>query len=183
MTPSIVSNNCWAGFVYQSKGLQYCSPFIGSLILPHDYLKLLSNLPHYLGQQLHLGQQLRFVDFGRRFPQAYLDDVLISFPHDRCEKEVEKKWMRRAERFNFDQMLVKFSLIDGANHSHVVKFCALNLENRLLLVGRDYFYRSASVEFYELENESSEGILNEWGSFAKQVTLSGDPVTLKMLGI
>jgi uncharacterized protein (DUF1919 family) len=36
---SIISNNCWGGFVYQYFGLKYSSPFAGLFLFSKDYLK------------------------------------------------------------------------------------------------------------------------------------------------
>ncbi len=45
---SIISNNCWAGFVYQSYNLPYNTPTIGMFIVSDDYIKLIGNLQHYM---------------------------------------------------------------------------------------------------------------------------------------
>lgn len=47
-TVSIISNNCWGGFMYQSCKLQYNSPFIGLFLFAPDYIKLLKNLEENL---------------------------------------------------------------------------------------------------------------------------------------
>lgn len=45
---SIISNNCWGGFMYQSCNLQYNSPFIGLFLFAPDYIKLLENIEENL---------------------------------------------------------------------------------------------------------------------------------------
>lgn len=49
----IVSNNCWAGAVYQWYGRPYNSPFAGMRIYGECYLKLLSNFDYYMNQPLN----------------------------------------------------------------------------------------------------------------------------------
>ena len=40
---TIISNNCFAGFVYQKFDIQYNTPFIGLFILGPDYIYLLKS--------------------------------------------------------------------------------------------------------------------------------------------
>ena len=42
-TSTIISNNCWGGFVYQKFNLQYRTPFVGLFIFAPDYIELLEN--------------------------------------------------------------------------------------------------------------------------------------------
>lgn len=35
---SIISNNCWGGFVYQKFGIKYTSPTVGLFIYENDYV-------------------------------------------------------------------------------------------------------------------------------------------------
>ena len=34
---SIISNNCWGGYVYQEQNLPYQSPFVGLFLYAKDY--------------------------------------------------------------------------------------------------------------------------------------------------
>ena len=43
---SIISNNCWAGFVYSKFGLEYTTPTIGMGIVDDDYIKFLENMDY-----------------------------------------------------------------------------------------------------------------------------------------
>ena len=49
---TIVSNNCFAGFVYQKFGIKYNTPFIGLFILPPDYIELLKNFNELIKKKL-----------------------------------------------------------------------------------------------------------------------------------
>ena len=46
-TVTVVSNNCWGGFMYQSCKLQYHTPFIGLFMVAPDYIKLLENFDEF----------------------------------------------------------------------------------------------------------------------------------------
>lgn len=41
---TIISNNCWGGYVYRYYGLEYNSPTIGGYFFSEDYIKFLKNL-------------------------------------------------------------------------------------------------------------------------------------------
>lgn len=41
---TIISNNCWGGFIYQKYGLKYQSPTIGLFFMGKDYIKFCSNV-------------------------------------------------------------------------------------------------------------------------------------------
>ena len=45
---SIISNNCWAGRVYQYLDMPYLSPTAGLYFFAPDYIKFVSNLRKYL---------------------------------------------------------------------------------------------------------------------------------------
>lgn len=49
---TIISNNCWAGFIYQKYGLQYKTPTIGLFFIGNDYIKFCKKLKYYVNQDL-----------------------------------------------------------------------------------------------------------------------------------
>lgn len=55
---SIVSDDCWGGFIYKRYDLEYNTPFMWLYILDQDYLKLLGNLDFYLHHKLEFIDRL-----------------------------------------------------------------------------------------------------------------------------
>ena len=49
---SIISNNCYAGIVYQHYGLKYNTPTIGLYFYSKEYIKFLKNFDYYIKQEL-----------------------------------------------------------------------------------------------------------------------------------
>ena len=49
---TIVSNNCWGAEIYRELGLQYQTPFVGIAIFAPCYIKLVKDLPKYMGETL-----------------------------------------------------------------------------------------------------------------------------------
>lgn len=115
---SIISNNCYAGWVYRNFNLPYKTPTVGLFIMPDDYIKLINNLKYYF-----LECDLKFIDcnnskykdylkykderFGS-YPIGLLDDIEIHFLHYANEKEAKEKWNRRCKRVNWDNLILKF---------------------------------------------------------------------------
>ena len=109
----VVSNDCWAGELYQWFGRPYDTPFIGLFLMGSDYARLVSDLDHYLGKPLRFVSLSRWspelLDQPVNYPVGMLDDIEIHFMHYRDEFEAALKWHRRLERFDLSQARVKVS--------------------------------------------------------------------------
>lgn len=101
---SIVSDDCWAGFVYKQLGLEYNTPFMWMFFRNRDYLKLIGDLP------LYLNSKLEFVEIpGVNYPVGLLNDIHIYFNHYRSKEEAEAKWNKRLKKFNWDNIYFKMT--------------------------------------------------------------------------
>ena len=115
---TIVSNNCWGGFVYQKFGLEYKTPFIGLFIFTPDYIELLKNFKELIFKEL------KFINFEQSkyykeiiknknyhiYPIAIIGGkVEIHFLHYKSNEEAAEKWKRRVKRINFNNILFKLS--------------------------------------------------------------------------
>lgn len=101
---SIVSDDCWAGFVYKQLGLEYNTPFMWMFFRNRDYLKLIGDLP------LYLNSKLEFVEIpGVNYPVGLLNDIHIYFNHYRSKEEAEAKWKKRLKKFNWDNIYFKMT--------------------------------------------------------------------------
>ena len=49
---TVISNNCWGGFMYQSCNLPYNSPLIGLYFYAPEYIKFLENLKQPMTKKL-----------------------------------------------------------------------------------------------------------------------------------
>nr|WP_237392025.1 DUF1919 domain-containing protein [Paenibacillus dendrobii] len=101
---SIVSDDCWGGFVYKQLGLPYNTPFMWMYFRNKDYLKLISDL------QFYLNSKLEFIDIPSfNHPVGLLQDIHIYFNHYRNKEEAEGKWKKRLQKFNWDNVYFKMS--------------------------------------------------------------------------
>ena len=118
--PTIISNNCYAGIIYEYLGCKYHSPTIGLLIYPKDYIKFCSKFDYYISQQM------KFIKFEESHNKnemikrnqeksiiGKLDDIEICFLHYKTETEALEKWNRRCKRINKNCTIFKFNDQNG----------------------------------------------------------------------
>ena len=148
---SIISNNCWCGFIYQHFGLEYTTPTIGLFIYEKDYVKFCANLKHYLSLQLEFidVEHSKYYDKVTNnhtkeitYPIARLDDIEVFFMHYHSQQEAVEKWERRKKRINFDRLLVKMSERNDCDYDTVKEFCNLTYKNKICFVENDYSFDS-----------------------------------------
>lgn len=133
---SIISNNCWGGFIYQKYGLEYRSPTIGLYILGHDFVKLCSDLERYMRLKLVFipweNATYNYALKGRTpYPVAKLGDIEIYFMHYRSQQEAAEKWYRRVGRINPQKIIFKLSQREGCSKEDIEAFMALPLKNKV----------------------------------------------------
>ena len=144
---SIISNNCWGGFVYQHFGLKYTTPTIGLFIMENDYVKFCSKLKYYLSLELifikieESKYYEQLTEEGKKdisYPIARLDDVEVFFMHYDTEEEAIEKWNRRKERINFDKLLIKMSQRNDCDDNTIRRFCELPYKNKVCFTAKKY---------------------------------------------
>lgn len=174
---SVISNNCWAGRVYQYLDMPYLSPTAGLYFFAPDYIKFVSDLHKYLDTPLRFinpKESKYYEEIKRRNqtdkPIGILDDVEIVFLHYKTKEEAEEKWNRRKERVNFDNIIIKFSRMDLCTEKEIEQFDTLPFENKFVLNNRlPLKYKS---EIYWNENWKEEGIFRDTIPFPGNIKLN-----------
>lgn len=140
---SIISNNCWAGRVYQYLDMPYLSPTAGLYFFAPDYIKFVSDLRRYLDTPLRFikPEESKYYDELKKRnqtdkPIGILDDVEIVFLHYKTKEEAEEKWNRRKARVNYNNIILKFSRMDLCTEKEIEAFDALEFENKFVLNNR-----------------------------------------------
>lgn len=139
---TIISNNCWGGFIYQKYGLPYLSPTIGLLIFGDDFIKFCSNVKHYTKEKLQFipfasAKYYPFMKACPPFPIAKLDDIEIYFMHYTSEQEAKEKWDRRCQRINWDNIIYKVSQRESFTSEHMKTFLKLDVKNKLCFTSEE----------------------------------------------
>ncbi len=139
---AILTNNCWGSTLYRDLDIPYNMPFVGTLIPPECYLRLLADV------RGHLDQPLRFIETSRyewdiRYPLALLGDCEIHFMHYRDRSEAAEKWTRRLSRMPRDPAAwrIKFcdhhlSLDTGEAAAMLRAFDQMPFPRKICLLGR-----------------------------------------------
>lgn len=151
---TIISNNCWAGMVYESYGLPKLTPTISMFIMPEDYLRFVADLPGYLSAPLE------FIDpsaskwagdlAGNESWGSYLigrvEDVELHMLHYHDETVARRKWESRVGRVNFERILYKFNDQNGATEDDLARFDALGLPHKVIFCAREHPTISSCVK-------------------------------------
>ena len=132
---TIISNNCWAGKAYQYLDMPYLSPTVGLYFFAEDYLRFVSNLRYYLSLDLIFipAEKSRYAETLRErnqlhVPIGMLDDVEIIFLHYKSREEAKEKWVRRKQRVNFEDIILKFSNMNLCTEECMKEFDNLPLK-------------------------------------------------------
>lgn len=157
---SIISNNCWAGRVYQYLDMPYLSPTAGLYFFAPDYIKFVSDLRRYLDTPLRFinPEESKYYDEIKKRnqtdkPIGILDDVEIIFLHYKTKEEAEEKWNRRKERVNFDNIIIKFSRMNLCTEKEIEEFDKLAFKNKFILNNRLPLKYKSEVYWKEEWNE------------------------------
>jgi len=140
---TIIANNCWAGFIYQSYGLKYNTPTIGLYFLAEDYIKFVYNIKEYLSYELEFidPKDTRNTYIKKElltYPIGKLKDIEIHFMHYKTQQEAKEKWTRRCERINWNKILFKFSNQNMCTKEHIEQFMNLPVKNKVCFVNKKF---------------------------------------------
>lgn len=175
---TIISNNCWGGFVYKRFKLQYNTPFIGLFIFAPDYIYLLKNFNRIIhneitviqAQESRYYEQLKKYRIVDKYPIGKLDDhVEIHFLHYKNFMDAKEKWDRRVKRINFQNLLIKYSDKDLSNDDLIKEFDKLNFEHKIAFCAKE-FPELKSVIYVE-KYKSKGYVENEWKYYDRYIDI------------
>ncbi|WP_062108634.1 DUF1919 domain-containing protein [Bacillus niameyensis] len=176
---TIISDNCWGGFVYQNYNLSYKSPFVGLFIFSPDYLELLEDLEEYLKKKIIFisptrskYQEVLLEDntFGK-YPIGLLGgEVEIHFLHYKDEKEALQKWEYRIKRINYDNLIIKFADRDLSSYELIERFDKLPFSNKICFTAKDYPEFKSVVHLKKFTGEKM--VENEWKYYKRYMNIT-----------
>lgn len=147
---TIISNNCWGGFIYQSYGLPYNTPTIGGFFVAEDYLEFISDLEGWIAEPLQFlaSEESRYAEhykdwekFGT-YPIGCLKKdgkmVEIHFMHYSTEEETLKHWNDRIKRMNLKKVLYKFNDQNLCTEEHLKRFAEMPLKHKICFTSKEY---------------------------------------------
>lgn len=143
---TIISNNCWGGFIYQSYGIPYNTPTIGMFFMAEDYIRFISKMKEYLKNKLEFIEPKKSHsyeliknkgDFGT-YPIGCLGDIEIHFLHYKTPEEAREKWTRRTKRINYNKILYKFNDQNACSEDLLKKFSEMPLKNKICFTCKEH---------------------------------------------
>lgn len=115
---TILSDDCWGGYIYHELCLQFTSPLINILWQKDSYCKFIQDPLYYFEQplELHTEGNLRenvspVGEIGKKDKK-----IRLEFVHAPNFKEAKYLWEKRRERINKDRIFVKIG-IDGTEEN------------------------------------------------------------------
>lgn len=173
---TIISNNCWSGHFYRWFQLPYDSPTVGLYIFPDDYIRLVTDIEHYMSMDLKFisVDQSKYKDTILRrneqnVPIGLLGDVEIIFLHYHSQKEAYDKWNRRKNRIHWDNLYFKFSQMNDCNEEHLQAFDKLPTKKKLMFTVNDRPDLQSSVHMKGFEKQGQ--ILVDTMNFKPNINL------------
>lgn len=115
---TIFASNCIGGLLYHDLGLQFNSPLINLYLDSEDFIKFCEDPKKYLAMD--------FVECNdypdRDYPIGRLGDIDVNFVHYKTLEEGVQKWKERAQRINWDNIVVISTNRGGYNKEHEERF-------------------------------------------------------------
>ena len=159
---TVISNNCWAGKLYQYLDMPYLSPTVGLYFFADDYLKFVKNLKYYMSLELGFisaseSKYCNVLTNRNQFDRIIgtLDDVEIVFLHYKSREEAIEKWNRRKKRINWDKIVVKFSQMNECHDEQLNQFDSLDIPQKFMLTTNKK--KTYNCEFYWNGGTDGEG--------------------------
>ena len=179
---SIISNNCWGGVCYEYFNLKKNSPTVGAYFFADDYIKFIFNLRYYLSQEIEIiscNQSKHCEELKKRgennIPVGRIDDIEIVFLHYKDPIVAKDKWERRRKNINWNNIILKFSYMNGCTDEHIHQFEKIKNVKKFALVphkfpeyddcyvasysvrdgmiSNDTFYFNKDIDVYKLINK------------------------------
>lgn len=175
---TIIANNCWAGKVYQRYGLPYMTPTVGMFFWAEDYIRFISNLKYYMSLELSMipSTQSKHYDMlvNRNqlpCPIGKLDDIEIVFLHYKTEEEAIEKWERRKKRINWDNLYIKFSMMNCCTEEHLDLYKEIDYEAKVAFVNTKELTQKGDCFAFVPGFESKEDIDNDTNHYADYIDI------------
>lgn len=158
---SIISQNCFAGRLMQDLHMEYNSPTAGLAFRYPDFIKFLSHIEYYLKEaELEFKEASKYEEVNKKreekgeiYPIALLGgEVEIHFIHYQDKKEAQKKWHRRANRVNTNNLLIIGMDRDGCKETDIMEFDKLPFEHKIFFTSKEINLNSCEY-IPEFKNE------------------------------
>lgn len=151
---SIFSNNCLGGVFYNDAGCEFTSPTVNLAFDGPDFIRFLENPQYYLSLEP------KFIEIGKSFPVALLDDVEINFVHYSSEADALSAWNRRKDRIVWDNLFIVSTDQDGMYLPEMLeRFDALPYQNKIMFTAQHYPQYSWAIQVPQFKKRNNVRIM------------------------
>lgn len=164
-TVSIISNDCWGGFLYRYLKLPFMSPFIGLFVMPEDFVAMLEDPSMLVGELRFIpkseSRHLLHINHTADYPVGVLPSgVEIHFLHYPDAEIARRKWNKRVKRIDWNNVIVKLSDNYYITPETMRRFDALPYPQKVLFTGTPHPELKSAVFLpeYRREGRTSERI-------------------------
>ncbi len=154
---TIIANNCNGTFLYYDLKLKYRTPTVNLWIPPADYVRLCSNLHHYLNLELSFT-----TEEGVNYPIGVLDDVKIYFMHYHSDSEAKEKWDERKRRVNYNNLFFLMTERDKCTYKDLQDFDKLPNANKVVITHKRYPEIKSSYKISKLSDKNEVGLIYKY---------------------
>lgn len=117
---TIISDDCWGGYIYHNLYMSFFSPFVNIFIQRNQYVRLIQNIRYYLQQPLIKEREASVR--GNLCAMGSLgegeDKVCLELVHSVSFNEAKTIWDRRVRRINMDNLFIKMGLDASDEHCY-----------------------------------------------------------------
>lgn len=145
---SIISNNCWGGYVSHRLEVPFNSPFVNMAISDDDYLKMLRRFNYYLELEPIFDSWEFHNRLQHHYPRFRLGDIRLECLHYKTKEELLKCWKRRVKRINYENLFV---MMYTTSEEVLREFDKLPYQNKVCFV--PFHTNIKSGYFIELYNK------------------------------
>lgn len=159
---SIISNDCWGGFMYRYLHLPFNSPFIGLFVMPEDFVRILEDPSLLIGELRFIpkaeSRHLHNINHTSTYPVGVLPcGVEIHFLHYGSEQEAREKWSKRVGRIDWNNAIVKLSDNYAITDEIMQRFDALPYPQKVLFTGSPHPELRSAIFLPEFRKEGVTG--------------------------
>lgn len=161
---TIISMNCTGGILSHDLNLKFLSPTVNLYFRAEDFIKFCERLDYYLSIDTFTECKDPKIVGDRKYPIAYLDDIVVFFVHYKSFSEAVSKWNERKKRVNKDNIAIFNTDREGMTESLKQRFEKLPYRKVMFVNHPQPKYKSC---FYipGYESEQSVGIITDHDSW------------------
>lgn len=134
--PTIISNSCVSGFIYNALGAKMISPTVNTYIKPADFLKICETPREYFSEDM-VFDHWTYNGYGARRPVCRVKDIEVLIAHSVDAEKSIYIWNKSRKWINWENLIYilddKFDMISCAV---IKKFCELP-EKHMCIISRN----------------------------------------------